>query len=231
MLLLKFYLIYRGFLFQALFNFGICYGILDYRLAANSAGGIRVQTREFISRPCTAPGIRCDDCNTIVWCKENGGDFTKVSLGKCDTSRGETCSNGACTNATNSLCTKGCDHFECTGDGTFPDPGDCQTYHMCSTYPTVAGITAICKGSGGYAYGFNPRTGACDTRLYNGKCPTTPPVPYCTRLGQTGRLPQDPRRYYFCFQRTSQDGDYCFYPVQYICETGKTFNTISSKCT
>lgn len=166
---------------------------------------------------CTKPGEICKNCNQTKVCIDlGGGDFDELDGDECDIENKEYCLNGNCTNATNQHCPpREQPAFPCKSIGVFPDPFDCQVFHVCCE-DEANSSSSIHNCENKFAY--DPLTTYCKIPLSSNICPERPPVPTCTRSGERGALTMNKTIYFIC---TKING--VLYPVQYLCPNGRYF--------
>lgn len=164
---------------------------------------------------CSKPGDSCKSCNQTKVCVDLGNyEFIEIDGEYCEVDKNEFCLKGKCTNGTNPYCPPGeKPNFPCKLVGVFPDPFDCQVFHICCD-KTGNSTQHSCPEK----YGYDPLTTYCKIRLPTNLCPDTPPVPICTKSGERGAILTNKTIYYIC---TKIKG--VLYPVQYLCPNGKIF--------
>ncbi|KAF5308068.1 hypothetical protein FQR65_LT06443 [Abscondita terminalis] len=169
---------------------------IDYRLAVKAIDpGIICSSN--------VDGYACNGCRNVVYCtSDETGKWTIETEYTCPT--GQVCLNGDC-GISNKCPVPSYAEFKCNTDGIFPDPGDCQSYHICSL-PSGDDQGCIkqkkCEGSG---YGYDPLTTLCKVKLTSAGCVTNN-VPTCTRMFEKGPIPLNPSLYYECRNYTLPGG-------------------------
>lgn len=176
-------------------------------------------------KECTKPGMMCKSCEKLVMCIESEGKYEEMDLQTC--SEEQTCLNNECSEDPNPLCPTGAqESFKCRATGMFPDPYNCNIYHICiqksdQVTPNDQDTQFAMKCDDGY--GYDPVSTYCKNPLKNGVCPDKLPVPVCKELGQSGAL-INPSIYYICIFGSSGT----FVPELYLCPHGKKF--IGGRC-
>ncbi|XP_046998839.1 uncharacterized protein LOC124614050 [Schistocerca americana] len=175
---------------------------------------------------CTAASeiICSDDCSQVLVCLGDGsGGFYATVVAVCDSSADQKCSaeQAACVASADSECHSSLpgEDFTCHGIGSFPDPYDCQTYHIC-TEVNAGSQPESCSGTTAY----NPLQADCSLTTSDRVC-TEGPITPCTQLGQVGIVPENPAIYYICIQKG--DG---MSPEMYRCPGSQTFNVTTAAC-
>ena len=140
----------------------------------------------------------------------------------CDASKGLFCNptEGRCSTATGPCNPIGqAGRFVCTSEGVFPDPYNCQMYHMCSqrAESTMVAANAVC----GENSAFDPATSGCNLNTASEVC--TVPQFTCQNVGDMGAWPANPSIYYICMANTI-DGIRFVFPNLYRCDMGQVFN-------
>lgn len=139
----------------------------------------------------------------------------------CDTQNGFYCNArlGTCSNTTgpcHPFSFEG--NFPCTSHGIFPDPYDCQKYHMCYFVgPTLVSASVDCGGD----KAFNPATGQCSLSLTHSVCQQKQFV--CVNAGDAHAWPLSPNIFYICKATSNQD-ERVLYPTLYRCDDGEIFD-------
>lgn len=183
-------------------------------------------------KKCTKPGIMCKSCDTLVMCTGIEGEYEETVLQTCDTKEKEYCLINKCSKDPNPLCSTTVQgSFQCTATGMFPDPYNCNIYHICAKKTEEVKGSPIYDNADYYyaamkcddGYGYDPVSTYCKNPLKNKLCPDKLPVPVCKELGQSGAL-TNPSIYYICISGSS--GTYV--PELHLCPHGKKF--IGGKC-
>lgn len=109
-------------------------------------------------------------------------------------------------------------NFACTSEGVFPDPYDCQKYHMCySAGSTLVSANIEC----GSNKAFSAATGDCSLALNDTVCSAKQYK--CTNAGDSGTWPGNLNIFYIC-KATLDHGERILYPTLYRCASGEVFN-------
>ncbi|XP_063380577.1 uncharacterized protein LOC134667188 [Cydia fagiglandana] len=150
---------------------------------------------------CSKQGVACLNCSLAIKCVILPVGWLKVPLESCG--EGMTCNAhlGGCSEQHVPECDSDTSEYQhsCEQIGMFPDAHDCRKFHICSppedspTGRPADHRTALCPRH----YGYNPATAQCSIPLKDGQCEKRP-VPSCTKIGQTGVLPDSPNHYYVC---------------------------------
>ncbi|XP_049828112.1 uncharacterized protein LOC126267187 [Schistocerca gregaria] len=175
---------------------------------------------------CTAPAkvICSTDCKQVMVCLGNTtGGYTPSVVATCPTTGSTRCSaeQAACVAQEDSECHPpvAASRFPCNSVGSFPDPYDCQTYHICTAAGGVS-QTATCSGTTAY----NPLRADCSLSTSYLVC-TRGPIKPCSQLGQVGVVPENQAIYYIC----TQNGDEIF-PEMYRCTGNEIFDITVAAC-
>ncbi|XP_061389595.1 uncharacterized protein LOC133324771 [Musca vetustissima] len=168
-----------------------------------------------------SPGPICESCDLLATCVKHSTGWVNIPVETCDTQNGFYCNSvlGKCSNETgpcHPISAEG--NFPCTSHGVFPDPYDCQKYHMCYFVgPTLVSASVNC---GGYK-AFNPATGQCSLTLQHSVCQQQQFV--CDNAGDAHAWPMSPNIFYICKASTNQD-ERILYPSLYRCDDGEVFD-------
>ncbi|XP_055913820.1 uncharacterized protein LOC129947325 [Eupeodes corollae] len=166
-------------------------------------------------------GLICETCELLATCVKMSHGYLTVPVETCDTDKGFYCNVnlGACSNVTGPCHPFGYEgNFVCTSQGVFPDPYDCQKYHMCY----VAGTTLVsanieCGGD----KAFNVETGECSLSITDSVCDV---MQYeCPRVGFSAAWPNNKNLFYIC-KATTNDETRVLYPTLYRCGANEMFD-------
>lgn len=181
-------------------------------------------------KECTKPGMMCKSCKKLVMCIESEGKYEEMDLQTC--SKEQTCLNNECSEDPNPLCHTGDQgSFMCTATAMFPDPYNCNIYHICAKKSEAVNDNRDESNVDYYHaamkcdddYGYDPVSTYCKNPLKNNACPDKLPVPTCQKLGQSGAL-INPSIYYICRLTDSNTLE----PELGLCPHGKKF--IGGRC-
>ncbi|XP_049962000.1 uncharacterized protein LOC126482067 [Schistocerca serialis cubense] len=175
---------------------------------------------------CSSPGeVICNrDCSEVQICLGNlEDDYDPQTMIVCDKANGMWCSASQrqCVPKEESDCVPAGNTFTCNSIGSFPDPYDCKTYHVCIEGQEQA-VTGTCNATDA---AYNPCTGDCTLTTSDRVC-TEGPVKPCTQSLEMGIVPENPNIYYAC--KPTEDGGY--YPDMYKCPGGYVFDTAQFTC-
>jgi len=169
-------------------------------------------------------GMICESCDLLSICVKHSNGWLSIPVEACDTQSGFYCNSqlGMCSKKTGPCHPFSFqDNFPCTSAGVFPDPYDCQKYHMCYVYEgTYISAPVECGGD----RAFNAATGQCTLQITNSVC--TQSQFQCEKVGQAAPWPNNPSIFYIC-KATSNDDDRVLYPALYRCSDGQVFNGYS----
>lgn len=129
-------------------------------------------------------GFICIGCDVLAVCIKRNDKWETIPVELCDTTDGYQCNaiEGACSNKTGPCNPINNGAFTCTAVGTFPDPYDCQLYHVCYMNGNNI-ISAEINCNSGMA--FNPLTGDCSLSLNANVCQVYGFT--CKKPGDTGK--------------------------------------------
>uniref|UniRef100_A0A034WC31 Chitin-binding type-2 domain-containing protein n=1 Tax=Bactrocera dorsalis TaxID=27457 RepID=A0A034WC31_BACDO len=166
-------------------------------------------------------GNICESCELLSTCVRNSSGWMTIPIEICDTAKGFYCNSraGMCSNSTGPCHPFAMDgNFPCTSQGIFPDPYDCQKYHMCYfAGVTLVAVTLECYGN----KAFNAATGQCTATLQDSICLL--PQFQCDNVGDAHPWPNSPNVFYIC-RALSQQDERVLYPSLYRCTDGEVFN-------
>lgn len=157
-------------------------------------------------------GFICLDCECLGLCLQRNGIWEVIPIETCDVAKGIFCNTllGTCSNQTGS-CNPNLGRFICTSPGIYPDPYDCQAYHVCYLNGNNL-IAADLECNAGTA--FNPATGDCSLLATPEFCNE---YPYkCENAGDTGAWRMNPQIFYVCIV-TNAGGQRVLSPTLYRC--------------
>lgn len=166
-------------------------------------------------------GNICESCELLSICVRNSTGWMIIPIEICDTTKGYYCNSrlGMCSNSTGPCHPFAMDgNFPCTSQGIFPDPYDCQKYHMCYfAGVTLVSVSLDCSGN----KAFNAATGQCTTTLQDPICLFR--QFQCENVGDAHPWPNSPNIFYIC-RALSQQDERVLYPSLYRCADGEVFN-------
>lgn len=166
-------------------------------------------------------GFICTTCDILSTCIKIGQTWQTISLEVCDAAKGLYCNQklGSCSNSTgpcNPIGQPG--NFVCTSPGVFPDPYDCQLYHMC--YTNGLNLVAINVNCGRNA-AFNPTTGDCSLTTNASIC--SEPMFNCDIVGRMQAWPGNNNIFYVCHAKM-QNNDRILFPELHRCSSNEVFS-------
>ncbi|XP_075160751.1 uncharacterized protein LOC142233635 [Haematobia irritans] len=168
-----------------------------------------------------SPGPICESCDLLATCVKHSTGWVNIPVETCDTQNGFYCNSllGRCSNDTgpcHPFSAEG--NFPCTSHGIFPDPYDCQKYHMCYFVgPTLVSASVECGGD----KAFNPATGQCSLTLAHSICQKQQFI--CHNAGDANVWPLSSNIFYICKASSNQD-ERILYPTLYRCDDGEVFD-------
>uniref|UniRef100_A0A0A1X1E8 Uncharacterized protein F23F12.8 n=1 Tax=Zeugodacus cucurbitae TaxID=28588 RepID=A0A0A1X1E8_ZEUCU len=172
-------------------------------------------------------GNICESCEQLSTCMRNPSGWTQIPVNSCDTSRGIYCNSllGMCSNALGPCHPFAIDgDFPCNSQGIFPDPYNCQKYHLCYIKDdTLQSEPVECYGD----TAFNVATGQCTSNLQDNACKTQ--QFQCANAGEIHPWPNSPKFYYICNALSNKDGS-ILYPSLYLCPDDEVFNDDTKQC-
>ncbi|XP_033608601.1 uncharacterized protein LOC117282559 [Cryptotermes secundus] len=163
---------------------------------------------------CTATGPVCYSCNRAPICFYlSEGKYLSLGSYNCAAQNPAQpyCNSGVCNSTKGKECPQ---EFQCTGEGYFPDPDDCSTFHSCDA--SLKATTYTCPAS--YVYLHANHT--CVRKKVSADCATIKcsyarPIEYVV-------YPKDPSIYGICVRDQ---------PTAVVkCSGGQKFDTKTSKC-
>ncbi|KAL7732605.1 hypothetical protein ACLKA6_013539 [Drosophila palustris] len=169
------------------------------------------------------PGAICESCELLATCVQHSNGWVNIPVESCDVANGYYCNIrlGACSNATGPCHPFGIEgNFQCTSQGIFPDPYDCQKYHMCYFLDIVLVAAAVDCGND---KAFDARTGQCSMTLESSVC--TQPQYQCPHVGYVAAWPTNPNIFYVCKSTVNQNAEdtVVTYPSLHRCNDGEIF--------
>lgn len=176
------------------------------------------------SDPCEERGVAgpiCYECNVLSNCFHSGGMWFMIPVEKCP--EGTYCNvrEKKCSNATGPCNRVGYEgNFVCTSEGTFPDPYDCQKYHLChKVLNQLVAASTKCRGN----EAFSAATGSCSLTITDVMCQQLQFS--CQFAGDSGAWPNNKNIFYVCkvpeIATTSQHQ--ILFPVLYRCGQNEIF--------
>lgn len=150
-----------------------------------------------------------------------GRQWKTLPVEMCDSSMGFYCNleKKGCSNETSPCHPFGYEgNFACTSEGTFPDPYDCQRYHMCYRAGSVLVSAAVDCGSD---RAFSAQTGDCSLSLADNVCHGR--QFNCTNSGDSAQWNGNRNIFYIC-KATYDHGERVIYPTLYRCAPGEMYN-------
>lgn len=150
-----------------------------------------------------------------------GGQWQTLPIEMCDSTLGYYCNleKRGCSNETSPCHPFGYEgNFACTSEGTFPDPYDCQRYHMCYKAGSVLVSAAVDCGRD---KAFSAQTGDCSLTLRDDVC--RGPQYKCANSGDSAQWRGNRNIFYIC-KATLDLGVRILYPTLYRCAPGEWYN-------
>ena len=167
------------------------------------------------------PGPICESCDLLSTCVKHSNGWVNIPVETCDTENGFYCNArlASCSNTTGPCHPFSSEaNFPCTSHGVFPDPYDCQKYHMCYFVgPTLVSAKVDCGGD----KAFSPATGQCSLDINHTVCHEKQFK--CLNAGDVHAWPMSPNIFYICKATSNQD-ERVLYPTLYRCEDGEIFD-------
>ncbi len=166
-------------------------------------------------------GLICQSCDLIATCVKVNNIWMTVPVERCDMDEGFYCNLNAqgCSNATGPCHPIGFEgNFACTSEGVYPDPYDCQKYHMCyKAGSTLVSANIDC----GADKAFSAATGDCSLYINSTTCINRQYD--CTNAGDSKSWPGNLNIFYICKARID-NSQRILYPTLYRCASGEVFN-------
>lgn len=166
-------------------------------------------------------GLICQSCDLLARCVRINNNWLTIPVETCNAEDGHYCNLAAkgCSNATGPCHPLGFEgNFTCTSEGVFPDPYDCQKYHMCYRAGHTL-VTANIECGGNKA--FSASTGDCSKTIEDAVC--TEPQYECEHSGDTHAWTGNLNVFFIC-TATFDHGVRILYPSLYRCASGEIFN-------
>lgn len=167
-------------------------------------------------------GLICQSCHLLARCVRINGEWQTKPVELCNEGAGEFCNVAArgCSNATGPCNPIGYEeNFPCTSAGVFPNPYDCQKYHMCYR---VGHTNVSAKLECGQDRAFSAATGDCSLSLNDSVC--TQPQYQCHDSGEIRAWPGNSNIFYICHAMRTETGHRILIPTLYRCAAGEVFN-------
>lgn len=166
----------------------------------------------------------CQSCSVVSNCLFLNDQWLTIPVDSCDTQNGYYCNlnDRGCSNSTGPCNPVGHEtNFVCNTEGIFPDPYDCQVYHICfQTGPNYVAINMNCPGNSA----FSPQSNECTSLLTDSVC--TEPQFLCTNAGDQAAWPGNNNIFYMCIA-ANVNGERILYPVLFRCPSRQIFNGVT----
>lgn len=166
-------------------------------------------------------GLICQSCELLARCVRIDGAWETIPVEKCNPDEGFFCNlaNKGCSNRTGPCNPFGFEqNFPCTSEGVFPNPYDCQKYHMCHrVVHSPIPETVECGGD----RAFSAASGDCSLSIRDDVC--TEPQYKCKNAGDSHAWPGNSNIFYIC-KAKSERGVRILFPTLYRCSAGEIFN-------
>ncbi|XP_034658818.1 uncharacterized protein LOC117895346 [Drosophila subobscura] len=193
-------------------------------MAATVVTTRRIQPRE--ANSCEgrqSAGPICESCELLATCVRHSNGWVNIPVESCDVANGYYCNarQGSCTNDTGPCHPFGIEgNFQCTSQGIFPDPYDCQKYHMC--YFVGATLVAAAVDCGNEK-AFDASTGQCTLTLQDPVCLQS--QYHCPHAGYVAPWPTNSNIFYVCKSTVNQNlnDTTVIYPSLHRCNDGEIF--------
>lgn len=212
-------LIFFFYIYYSQANASTIYGDISSLAAPRILSVATRETSECSERQTS--GLICKSCELLATCIRVHGNWQMFPVESCNNDEGVYCNLRArgCSNATgpcNPLGFEG--NFACTSEGVFPDPYDCQKYHMCYRVGDAnVSVKIECGNDRAYA----AATGDCALSIKDTVC--TQPQYKCQNSGETNAWPGNANIFYIC-QATYDHGQRILFPTLYRCAAREVFN-------
>lgn len=193
-----------------------------YSASTSQLRGFVKSVYQFDSRSCAerqTAGYICNGCDSLGLCINRNGVWEFIPLDKCNTAEGFACDAvlGVCSNSTGS-CKPDLGRFPCTSAGVFPDPYDCQAYHVCfMSGPSLIAMDIECPAK----TAFNPQSGDCSLEVTPEFCNVYPFT--CERPGDMGPWRMNANIFYICVA-TDPPLERVVFPQLYRCPPLQIFD-------
>lgn len=161
------------------------------------------------------------DCTVLARCIRSPNGWETIPLEACDAGQNLYChaSEQRCSpnpGPCNPGVGIGGGSFACTSVGVFPDPFNCQMYHMCfSSAMTIVSVNVVCGGNSA----FNSVTNDCSSSLTHPNCQGSQFT--CNNVGDMGPWAGNPNIYYICMASTGATR--VLFPSLFRCPVGEIF--------
>ncbi|XP_055629713.1 uncharacterized protein LOC129770725 [Toxorhynchites rutilus septentrionalis] len=175
---------------------------------------------KFQTDTCTQQGIICLNCKTAARCIWLNNEWRAQPFDECDADAGFYCNvnDGGCSQRVGPCNPAGQEgNFVCNTVGVFPDPFDCQTYHLC--YQNAQNLISINMGCENAA--FSPATGDCS--LFRNDTICTTQQWSCSQAGDMHAWPGNNNIFYLCVADTRNDVR-VLYPTLFRCSANQVFS-------
>lgn len=166
-------------------------------------------------------GLICQSCELMATCVRIAGKWHTLPVEMCDASMGLYCNleKRGCSNETSPCHPFGYEgNFECTSEGIFPDPYDCQRYHMCYKSGKELRSSSVDCGSD---RAFSAQTGDCSLSLRDEVCQGRQFK--CSSSGESAPWNGNRNIFYIC-KATYDLGERIIYPTLFRCAPGEYYN-------
>ncbi|XP_053686473.1 uncharacterized protein LOC128736013 [Sabethes cyaneus] len=177
-----------------------------------------ISVTEFQTQTCTGAGFICMSCRTAAQCLFLDGEWRPQPFEECNEDEGFHCNvlERGCSQNVGSCNPAGQEgNFVCSTEGLFPDPFDCQRYHLCyRNQQNMVAINMACDSTA-----FSAATGDCSLPRNASICTTL--QWNCSRAGEMNSWPENNNIYYLCIA-DSRSG--VLYPQLYRCSGNQIFN-------
>lgn len=169
-------------------------------------------------------GFICIGCDVLAVCIKRNDEWETIPVELCATNDGYQCNaiEGVCSNKTGPCNPINNGVFTCTTVGPFPDPYDCQIYHVCYMNGNNI-VSAEIRCNTGMAY--NSLAGDCSLSLNANECQEIGFT--CEKAGDIGPWRHNPNIFYICKMDYEGD-DKVIYPELYKCDPNQIF--IKDEC-
>lgn len=166
-------------------------------------------------------GLICQGCDLLARCVRIDGTWQTIPVETCNTEDGYYCNlaTKGCSNATGPCHPLGFEgNFACTSEGVFPDPYDCQRYHMCyRAGNTLVSANIECGGN----RAFSAATGDCSLTLDDDICTANQYL--CNNSGDSRAWSGNMNIFFIC-KASFEQGQRILYPAMYRCASGEVFD-------
>ncbi|XP_055537969.1 uncharacterized protein LOC129725786 [Wyeomyia smithii] len=173
---------------------------------------------KFQTSTCTGDGIICMTCDIASKCLYLNGEWRPQPFEKCNDENGFYCNvhEGGCSRNVGPCNPAGQEgNFVCNTQGVFPDPFDCQRYHLCyQNQQNLVAINMVCD-----SMAFSAATGDCSVQRNDTMC--TSLRWSCSKAGEMNSWPENNNIYYLCIADIKNGA---LYPQLYRCSANQIFN-------